>query len=108
MQTFYQFITEATPPPAPPSNAGPLSSGPSKSPASTGAPTIPSSPPMGIGGGPPMGGLGPSLGGPLGPPMGGPEQGATSNSVSVQRIQSKDIWTILKKSLKREMPGHKK
>lgn len=119
MQTFYQYITEATPPSKPPvaPSGPPPKGGPPSSPPSGGPPggigggLNPSGPPIGLGG-PPIGG--PPIGGPMASPsMGGlsdPEaqsQNQSGNNVTVQRLKSNDVWDLLKKSLKKDTSGHK-
>lgn len=107
MKTFYQFIiSEATPPSAPPASGAPPGGSAPKggtppAPPSGGPPMSLGGPPMGLGGGPPMGGgLGPgpspSLGG---PPAGDPSQGQTG-AAPVKKLNAKDVWTALEKSLK--------
>lgn len=110
MKTFYEFLfSEATPPPATPKDSGgksgPAPSGkPSSLPSGFGSGMPPGlgGPPMGLGG-PPIGGVGGigALGGPS-PSLGGgpsPDGQQAPPGPKIQKIDSDDVWGLLKKDL---------
>lgn len=104
MKNFYSFLEEETAKNAPPSDKAPppsKDSGMGMPPDPIGIPGMP----MGSGGPPP------SLGGLGGPNFssgqGDPNAGNPSQSVSVQKIKTYDVWSALKKNLNKSRQSNK-
>lgn len=107
MQSFYQFLIEATPPPTP---SGPPKDSKGPPPSASGSkgglpPGFGSGMPPGLGGGPPIG-----LGGGGGPPMGAPSLGGIGGvgdpanpnptpSPKVQDLKTLNVFKSLEKTI---------